>query len=240
MLGAFEASLSQAPTREAAAARFETAIRGEGFRWFDYASMRVSALARPEAACRFYGCNYFAGDPWAYFSRDWPRDDPVVAEIARRSTPFDYVAFVRAAPRTAATIIQTSLLTLYDVRRAWIVPLSTPDHLQFVTVYQRGAGDEEAFLRGRERIFLLAAAFMDRCVALHGPGAELATGETPGLSAQEARCLALIAEGKSNAEIAEAMGLSANTVRFHLKAVFRKLGVRRRGEAAARARLPPA
>lgn len=244
MLAAFEAALAAAASKADVEARFEAAIRDEGLRWFDYASMRAAALSRPAEACRFYGCNYFSGDPWSYFSRDWPRDDPVVAELARRTTPFDYVAFIRAAPKTPATIIQKSLLTLYDVRRAWIVPLGTPEFLQFVTVYQRGGGDEARFLRGRERVFMLAAAFMDRCVALHAEAGAEAGEAAPALSAQEGRCLALFAEGRSTAEIGAALGISQNTVRFHVKAVFRKLGARSRAEAVARAAarglLPPA
>jgi LuxR family maltose regulon positive regulatory protein len=40
----------------------------------------------------------------------------------------------------------------------------------------------------------------------------------------------------SNAEIAEGMHLSVNTVKTHLKAVYRKLGVEGRREAVLRGR----
>lgn len=46
--------------------------------------------------------------------------------------------------------------------------------------------------------------------------------------------LALIAEGKSNAQIGAALSLSENTVKFHLKNLFAKLGVTNRTEAAAK------
>lgn len=55
-----------------------------------------------------------------------------------------------------------------------------------------------------------------------------------GLSAQERRVLALVAEGKTNKEIASAMSLSPKTVKNYLSSVFRKLQVTRRSEAAAR------
>lgn len=54
------------------------------------------------------------------------------------------------------------------------------------------------------------------------------------LSAQEHRVLALVAEGKTNKEIAIAMRLSPKTVKNYLSHVFQKLQVTRRSEAAAR------
>ena len=42
---------------------------------------------------------------------------------------------------------------------------------------------------------------------------------------------ALVDRGASNAQIAEDLGLSARTVKIHLQAAYRQLGVRRRGDA---------
>lgn len=54
------------------------------------------------------------------------------------------------------------------------------------------------------------------------------------LTDREEAVLALAAEGKSNAQIGAALGLSENTVKFHLKNLFSKLGVTNRTEAAAK------
>lgn len=54
------------------------------------------------------------------------------------------------------------------------------------------------------------------------------------LSEREQAVLALVAEGKSNAQIAQALSLSENTVKFHLRNLFTKLGVTNRTEAAAK------
>lgn len=53
------------------------------------------------------------------------------------------------------------------------------------------------------------------------------------LSAQEERVLALVAEGKTNKEIATALGLSDKTVKNYLANVFQKLRITRRAQAAA-------
>jgi len=52
------------------------------------------------------------------------------------------------------------------------------------------------------------------------------------LTQRETDILALLAEGRSNREIARALFLSEKTVKAHLAAVFRKLGVANRTQAA--------
>jgi DNA-binding NarL/FixJ family response regulator len=61
-----------------------------------------------------------------------------------------------------------------------------------------------------------------------------------GLTPRQHEVLALLMQGKSNQQIAEAMGLSANTVKVHLVTIFRVLGVSSRTEAMlAGMRRPP-
>lgn len=60
------------------------------------------------------------------------------------------------------------------------------------------------------------------------PGADLSL-----LSAQERRVLALVAEGMTNKQTGERLGLSENTVKNYLVSVFEKLQVKRRAQAAA-------
>jgi DNA-binding CsgD family transcriptional regulator len=52
-----------------------------------------------------------------------------------------------------------------------------------------------------------------------------------GLTPRQYEVLALLMQGKSNPQIAEALGLSPNTVKVHLVAIFRVLGVSSRTEA---------
>ena len=56
-----------------------------------------------------------------------------------------------------------------------------------------------------------------------------------GLSEREREVLELMASGKTNPEIGEALHLSKHTVKEHSSAVYRKLGVRNRTEAVQRA-----
>ena len=56
------------------------------------------------------------------------------------------------------------------------------------------------------------------------------------LTARELEMLGYLAEGRSNGEIAKQCWVSENTVKFHLKNLFRKLRVRDRGQAMMMAR----
>jgi DNA-binding NarL/FixJ family response regulator len=55
---------------------------------------------------------------------------------------------------------------------------------------------------------------------------------SPDLSAREWAVLELAAQGLTNPQIAEALNVSENTVKFHLQNIFQKLGVNNRTEAA--------
>nr|WP_254628415.1 LuxR C-terminal-related transcriptional regulator [Plantibacter sp. MCCC 1A11337] len=56
------------------------------------------------------------------------------------------------------------------------------------------------------------------------------------LTATERRILQLSAEGRTRQDIAQALYVSANTVKFHFRNVYRKLGVDSREDALATAR----
>jgi len=55
---------------------------------------------------------------------------------------------------------------------------------------------------------------------------------TPTLSPRHRQILGLIAAGRRNCEIADELGLSPNTIKFHVRALYSQLGVRNRVEAA--------
>jgi DNA-binding NarL/FixJ family response regulator len=57
----------------------------------------------------------------------------------------------------------------------------------------------------------------------------------PPLTRRETEILRLVAEGKSNPEVARTLWIQEQTVKFHLSNIYRKLGVKNRTEAAHRA-----
>lgn len=108
-----------------------------------------------------------------------------------------------------------------------------------------GADEESALRRSLDALQDLharpAAAIVARRLRTMGVrglprGPRHSTREHPaGLTAREAEVLALLREGKGNAEIAQQLFVSAKTVEHHVSAILRKLGVRTRLEATAEA-----
>jgi DNA-binding NarL/FixJ family response regulator len=72
-----------------------------------------------------------------------------------------------------------------------------------------------------------AQAIFDRLGA-HRPGPE----PPDGLTRRECEVLALVAEGRSNLQIGEALYISDRTVARHLTNIFHKIGVTSRTQAA--------
>ncbi|MCA9620563.1 MAG: response regulator transcription factor [Myxococcales bacterium] len=58
-----------------------------------------------------------------------------------------------------------------------------------------------------------------------------ASPDGPHLTAKQREVLALLVQGQSNKEIAASLGASESTVRTHLSAIFRTLGVQNRAQA---------
>ena len=59
------------------------------------------------------------------------------------------------------------------------------------------------------------------------------------LTASERSVAELVAEGRTNREVADALFMSPSTVQAHLKHIYRKLGIRSRTELAAGTHPPP-
>jgi DNA-binding NarL/FixJ family response regulator len=79
-------------------------------------------------------------------------------------------------------------------------------------------------IKDEQRLFALAASR-----AIPEPAVVLPDG----LSAREAEVLRLIAQGKSNPQIAAELVISVNTVIRHVANIFNKTGVTNRTEAAS-------
>jgi two-component system, NarL family, response regulator DevR len=80
---------------------------------------------------------------------------------------------------------------------------------------------------------VLTAEITERVLRLLREGPHSSGASLMSLSPQERRVLALVADGLTNKEVGQKLGLSDNTVKNYLVTVFEKLQVKRRSQAAA-------
>ena len=135
----------------------------------------------------------------------WP-DIPVIM-----LTSFDHAHYVRRA--------------LAEGAAGYMLKDATPEDLeQAIKVALSGGGN-----------VLSPKVIQNLFDAMDGTGSENGEGThrpTSALTQRETDILSLLAEGKSNRDISRALYLSEKTVKAHLAAIFRKLGVSNRTQAA--------
>ena len=122
--------------------------------------------------------------------------------------------------------VEEALAVLSDAAQRWQQLGASYDaarsRLLLAEAY-RSVGDEQSAAEERA----LAATAYERL------GARMPATEAPdGLTTRECQVLALVAEGRSNEQIGEALFISDRTVARHLTNIFHKIGVESRTQAA--------
>lgn len=95
----------------------------------------------------------------------------------------------------------------------------------------RAGLDDSVLIDAADRAALITAL---RPMTAPRPQAQLKSTPTPTLTAKEREILSLLATGIANRSIAEAMMVSVETIKWHLKNIFNKLGVHDREHVIAR------
>jgi len=182
----------------------------------------------------------------------------VVAGVAALLAPFPQIEIVETAanriPYTQADVLLFDTYGHRDLGTNRVSELVANEQNRYVAMYtfEFGPGLVEralstgvrGYLDKREPASRLATA-IERIAAgevvvsaggtpLHRSEIEW-PGRAAGLSVRESELLPLLAEGMRNNEIAESLYLSVNTVKTHLKELYRKLGASNRAQAVAAA-----
>ncbi|ONH28771.1 LuxR C-terminal-related transcriptional regulator [Pseudofrankia asymbiotica] len=91
-------------------------------------------------------------------------------------------------------------------------------------------------LTGRELVAAIEAVHAGEVVVSPPPRSRITAGQdwpgrNEGLTEREAEVLALITQGRNNADVAKITCLSPNTVKSYIRALYRKIGVTSRSQA---------
>ena len=205
-----------------------------GFEYFDLISFKSGLLRRPKEACEVYLNNYDVEEPWSYLPKSWPADDEVMSRVAHSAAPFDYFEALDDSRQTAFIKLQKSVMRINGVRSAWILPYNTIERLRCITLYST-SNTGGTLSSGKPDLYAIGALLFDQIQNLINADNSEKQNKELGfleLSQEELACLRALSVGQSNNKIAEGLGISPNTVRYHLKKVFKKLQVTSRAEAA--------
>lgn len=195
----------------------------------------VVALIRPDASAELF-------DRWARLAHENPLLQHYLRTQDGRAMRFSDVcsrehlhglALYREVYRPMGVEHQLAFTLPASPRRVLAIALSRGE---------RDYSDEERDFADRARPFLIQAYLNAIAYQSARAGIETSSSATPllesllaaGLTQREAQSLRLVALGRSNHHVAEALGISHRTVGKHLERGFRKLGVSDRSTAAAR------
>jgi DNA-binding NarL/FixJ family response regulator len=182
------------------------------------------------------------------------------AEIVEAGTAAEALDAMTAAPTDIALVDvrmpdSDGLELLHEMKTRWpdvpVIMLTSFDHAQYVrrALAEGAAGYmlKDATPEDLEQAIKVALSgggnvlspkvIQNLFETMDGGGTSSDTGDgvhrpTSSLTQRETDILALLAEGRSNRDISRALYLSEKTVKAHLAAIFRKLGVSNRTQAA--------
>ncbi|MEM6666587.1 MAG: LuxR C-terminal-related transcriptional regulator [Pseudomonadota bacterium] len=233
-------ALDTAADVKTACAAFDRQLTDWGYAGFDAFALDMAAKNPLLADDTFFVASYETALIRAYVREGKLATCPAMAALGHAITPFDYVAFLKEHRAEGSAAWQLRFLWLFGVRRAWLIPVSSMAALRGVTCYmtRQGPDAERIFARTRGPLNVAAihlVAALDRLKAGVPVDPSSLVTDPASLSPREKACMTELQRGLTNAGIAAALDISENTVRFHLKNAYRKLGVHSRTEAMAQA-----
>ena len=225
-------ALSQAIASSRDVAQAGTACRqvavSLGFDHFLYGLRIAVTLSRP---CQFVLSGYPKGWRTLYDEQGYMMVDPVLARGATTVAAFGWDELERDKPATQRLFDDASR---FGLTHGLTVPVHCVNGEFGIMSFAR----EQALPKGAARIRLFQRAqwlvtnIQERMRQLI---MESESAREPRLTARERDCLRLAAQGLSSAAIGRKLQIAESTVVYHLNAAERKLGVRTRAHAIARA-----
>lgn len=237
MLADFQKQMSTATGIDDLMDSLEQTLRSYGFAGFAYWThirKPVEDIQSGEAYYLSRGPAHLKAYEALYFSRKLYQEDPVAKYAASYTDPFTTSearsTFTSSKRKRWLYMLEQRFGFKYDIN----IPVHTPLRVQVLNAYCLGTDaelgemiqDNMADLRG------IAIAFCAAIVDFVIIGTDDETADIF-LSRRQQECLAWMAKGRSNREIADILGCSEATVKFHVAGLFERLNAANRAEAVA-------
>ncbi|SEJ81217.1 regulatory protein, luxR family [Sphingobium sp. AP50] len=207
----------------------DAAIRGFGFRWFGLLH-HVDFSKTDQAGIKLTTYPSVWRDE--LIESGMFLDGPVQAASKR-----SFGGFTWSQLRDIITVTDRHTAILergrqYGLNQGYSLPVRMPDEPDGIfTVVQRS--DEEITQEQALAARLLGSIAFDRARELHGD--KVQPDPPIALSPRQIDCLQLVAQGKSDWEIGQILGLSKDTVHEYIEGARKRYGVRRRTQMVLRA-----
>lgn len=172
-------------------------------------------------------------DEWQerYFEMGYDRIDPIIKMSRRRAGSFRWSELYNDTSTNEDERRVFDEAATFGLRSGISVPLHGPDGSFAIMSFARARNCE---FKNRAVTYLQLAAFHFHLRVAKFANVSAAE-EAPDLSLRERECILWVARGKSSWEIGRILGISVNTVNFHVKNVLRKLDTDSRTAAAIKA-----
>jgi len=200
--------------------------------WIAYGPLRPNQKVLTPAGCDpEVMLNY--PDEWLKRCSEmgYDRIDPIIDKSRNRVRAFRWSEVYNEASTTEIERRVFDEAAIYGLRPGISVPMHGPDSSVSIMSF---AQPSECEFDNRTITYLqLAAAHFHLKVASFANSSGIASA--PNLSRREKECILWVARGKSSWDIGIILGISDNTVNFHIKNAMRKLDVASRTVAAVKA-----
>ncbi|MEP0390657.1 helix-turn-helix transcriptional regulator [Erythrobacter sp.] len=219
---------------------FSVIIKKLGYHAFDAFSFSKISDWVPSSPQNFVICDYVGhGLIEKYLTERMVMTDHTLTNYGETTAPFDLIAHLKDRPKNATLLWQIATVKFFGIKHAWAIPHSTIKATRGVTVYLKGKtpAQTEHFLATKDEVHLISSSLFARIDSLHRIESEDGEDGNPSqkqsfnLTGRESDCLHWATQGKTNWEIAKILDISENTVRYHFKNIYRKLGCNSRSQA---------
>lgn len=235
-LGRFAELLDRAASPAGKEHVLRRALRWLGIDGHDFFAAPRRGTALPHPGESLYARTTLPNDlDTVYFEKGWYDRCPVVALSFGPPRPILARDLYAGFPHRSIEREMQEATRSFGIENELFVPLSDVNRLRQINLFMTGRGRDTAqhFEAVSHKAAALAQVFLwsYEDAALAGGTASAPVALTP----REAECLQWAAEGLTTDAIADRMGISARTVKFHTANAAGKLGARTRTEAVARA-----